>query len=84
MVEGRYKLRPGLYAAARIDHLAFSEVDGTTTRQSWDAPVTRWEAGGGYSLQRNLLLKLTYQHNTRSGGYVQDLGLVAAQAVYWF
>ena len=83
-VEGRYKIRPGLYAAARIDHLGFSEVAGATTRQSWDAPVTRWEIGGGYALQRNLLLKLEYQHNTRDGGRVTNLSLGAAQVVFWF
>ena len=63
-IEGRYKLRPGLYAAARFDHLGFSEVAGTPETLPWDAPVTRVEVGGGYSLQRNLLLKLSYQHNT--------------------
>src|SRR5262249_8008078 len=30
-VEGRYKIRPGFYAAARVDHLGFSRVTGTTT-----------------------------------------------------
>ena len=30
VVEGRYKIRPGLYAAARVDHLGFSEVTGTS------------------------------------------------------
>jgi hypothetical protein len=83
-VEGRYKIRPGLYAAARIDHLGFSDVADATTRQSWDAPVTRWEIGGGYALQRNLLLKLEYQHNTRDGGRVTALSLGAAQVVFWF
>ena len=83
-VEGRYKIRPGLYAAARFDHLGFSDVTNATTRQSWDAPVTRWEIGGGYSLQRNLLLKIEYQHNKRDGGRVTDLSLVAAQVVFWF
>ena len=29
-VEGRYKLRPGLYVAGRFDHLGFSDVTGTT------------------------------------------------------
>jgi hypothetical protein len=82
--EGRYKLRPGLYVAARVDSLRFSEVDGSAGRRSWDAPVDRWEVGGGYSLQRNLLLKLVYQHNHRDGGRVQDLGLTAAQVVFWF
>ena len=28
-VEGRYKLTPALYAAARLDHLGFSDLVGT-------------------------------------------------------
>ena len=43
--EGRYKIRPGLYLAARFDHLGFSEVEGSTGRRSWEAPVNRWEVG---------------------------------------
>ncbi len=83
-VEGRYKIRPGLYAAARFDHLGFSEVSGSTVRQPWDAPVTRWDIGGGYSIQRNLLIKAEYQYNMRAGGRVETLGLGAVQVVYWF
>jgi hypothetical protein len=83
-VEGRYKIRPGLYAAARFDHLGFSTIHTPTRTDSWDAPVTRVEMGGGYSLQRNLLLKLSYQHNTRAGGRVQRLNLGAAQLLFWF
>ena len=83
-VEGRYKIRPGLYAAARVDHLGFSEIDGSAGLRTWEAPVTRLEVGGGYSIQRNLVLKLAYQHNVRDGGRVQRLNLSAAQVVYWF
>jgi hypothetical protein len=83
-VEGRYKIVPGLYVAARLDHLAFSEVTGTNGPATWDAPVTRIEAGGGYSLLRNLLLKISGQHNTREGGRVTSLNLASAQIVYWF
>ncbi len=83
-VEGRYKIRPGLYAAARVDHLGFSEVTGSRGTLTWDAPVTRIEIGGGYSIQRNLLLKVSYQHNTRDGGRVTKLNLGSAQLVYWF
>jgi hypothetical protein len=83
-LEGRYKIRPGLYAAARLDHLGFSEISGATRRDSWDAPVTRLEAGGGYSLQRNLILKLSYQHNSRRGGRVHILNLAEAQLLFWF
>jgi hypothetical protein len=83
-VEGRYKFRPAFYAAARIDHLRFSEITGTLIRDQWEAPLTRFTVGGGYSIQRNLLLKAEYQHNARSGGRVHHLNLAAAQVVFWF
>jgi hypothetical protein len=83
-VEGRYKILPGLYAAARADHLGFSEITGSRGPRTWDAPVTRIEIGGGYSIQRNLLLKMSWQHNVRDGGRVTRLNLGAAQIVYWF
>jgi hypothetical protein len=84
-LEGRYKIMPGVYAAARFDHLGFSEVTGTSQTLPWDAPVTRIEVGPGISLQRNLLLKLAYQHNSRDGGpLIQHEHQVAFQVVYWF
>jgi hypothetical protein len=84
-IEGRYKLRPGLYAAARFDHLGFSEVTGTSLTLPWDAPVTRVEVATGYSLQRNLLLKVSYQHNRRDGGVLERVAdMAAAQLVFWF
>jgi hypothetical protein len=82
-LEGRYKIRPGLYVAARLDHLGFSEITGSSQRTGWDAPVSRTEIGGGYSLQRNLLLKLSVQHNARPAGRTMNLNLVAAQVVFW-
>lgn len=85
LVEGRYKLRPGLYAAGRLDALRFSRVDGTQARQvAWDAPVTRVEAGVGYSLRRNIVLKGVYQHNWRDMTRYASLGFVSAQLLYWF
>jgi len=85
LVEGRYKIAPGLYVAARVDHLGFSEVSTSAGLQSWDAPVTRAEAGTGISIQRNLLLKLAYQYNRRVGGPLVPTGRqTAAQLVYWF
>jgi len=85
--EGRYKIVPGLYAAARIDRLGFSDVTGSTTTLPWDVPVTRIEVGPGISIQRNLLLKLVYQHDSRDGGpafLVQREHQLAFQLVYWF
>jgi hypothetical protein len=83
-LEGRYKIRPRVYAAARLDHLGFNEITGTSIRETWDAPVTRVEVGGGYSLQRNLIFKLSYQHDTRDTAHVPVSNLTAAQIVFWF
>ena len=83
--EGRYKLRPDFYVAARYDYLGFSELAGTTGSLPWDAPVTRIEIGGGYSIQRNLLLKASIQHDDRDGGrLLRDARLAAVQLVFWF
>jgi hypothetical protein len=84
-IEGRYKIKPGLFAAARVDHLGFSDVAGTSVTEPWDAPVTRVEVGGGYSIQRNLQVKVSYQYNRRDGGILEQLAhLKAAQLVFWF
>jgi hypothetical protein len=84
-IEGRYKLRPGLYAAARYDRLGFSKITSARETLPWDSPVRRVEIGGGYSIQRNLVLKLSYQHNTRDGGVLlRAAHLGAAQLVFWF
>jgi hypothetical protein len=83
-IEGRYKIHPRAYAAARFDHLGFTTITGVTRTATWDAPVTRVELGGGYLVQRNLQLKLSFQRNTRLGGRVSNLKIGAVQAVFWF
>ena len=84
-LEGRYKVRPGLYVAARAEHLGFSAVTSSTQTLPWDAPVNRIELGAGYSIQRNLLLKGSYQHNDRDGGPLTRIArMFAAQLVFWF
>ena len=82
--EARYKLRPGLYVAARGERLAFTEVETAAGPRTWDAPVTRVEAGAGFSPRRHLLLKASWQHNWRDGGAVTENDLVAGQVVLWF
>jgi len=82
--EVRYKVRPGLYLAGRLEHLGFSSLDTTLGRQSWDAPVARVEAGAGYALRHDLLLKASWQHNSRDGGRVRRNDLFSAQVSLWF
>jgi hypothetical protein len=83
-VEARYTFMPGAYAAARVERLTFNRIAGTTRIATWDAPVSRYEIGGGYYLQRNVVARLSYQHNTRDGGRVTRDGLMAAQLLFWF
>lgn len=83
-LEGRYTFLPGMYAAARAEHLAFSRIAGTTRTAAWDAPVSRVEVGGGYYLQRNLILRVAVQMNRRDGGRVRRSTLPAAQLLFWF
>jgi hypothetical protein len=83
--EGRYKLRPDLYVAARYDHLGFSDETTLSGTLPWDAPVTRIEIGAGYSIERNLLLKGSFQHDRRDGGRLPPTAhIIATQLVFWF
>ena len=83
-VEGRYKLFPGAYLAARLERLWFGTIMGTTHPDTWDADVTRLEAGGGYSFARNVTGKLSYQYNRRDSRWYPRQHLVSAQVVLWF
>jgi hypothetical protein len=46
--------------------------------------VTRVEAGVGYSVERNVLVKVSGQYNDRNAGRTHRARMVAAQVVYWF
>ncbi len=84
MVEGRYKLTPRVHVAARFDRLGFNTIASPTRTGPWEAPVTRWEVGGGYALQRNSNLRLSVQRNRRDGGRVRSMTALSAQLLYWF
>ena len=83
-VESRFKIRPGLYAAARLERMSFGRVPSQLGEATWEAPVTRVEAGAGWSPWRHATLKLAWQHDERDGGRVRREDLVAAQVVLWF
>ena len=83
-VEARYKLRPGLYLASRVERLAMKELGSTLGYLTWDADVTRFELGAGYAPLRHVLLKAAWQHNERDGGRVRQNDLVSAQVLLWY
>jgi hypothetical protein len=83
-IEGRYRVTPRIFVAARADRLGFSELAGTVVRLPWDAPVRRLEWGMGYYVQRNLVLRATAQQNWRDTGRVTHRTYVSGQLAYWF
>jgi hypothetical protein len=82
-VEGSYKVFPGLFVAARADRLTFNRVTGSTQTRTWDAPITRFEAGVGYYIRRNLLGRVTSQHNSRDGGLIRKRNQFTVQLQFW-
>ncbi len=83
-LEARYRLRPDVYVAARAERLAFGEVTLDAITTPWEARVTRFEGGMGYSISRHTRLKAVYQLNVRDGGRVRRSHLGAAQVVVWY
>jgi hypothetical protein len=83
-LEGRYRVTPRIFVAARADRLGFSKLSGTILRLPWDAPVQRLEWGMGYYAQRNLVLRATVQQNWRDGGRVRRRTYLSGQLAYWF
>lgn len=83
-VEGRYTIRPGLYAAARAEHLGFNDLATPGGLAAWEAPVSRLEVGGGYYLQRNVIGRLAFQVNQRDAGRITQARLLAGQLLFWF
>jgi hypothetical protein len=83
-VEGRLKVHPRAFVAARADRLDFSQVADAGTAQTWDAPVTRVEAGGGWYFRRNLVGKAVWQHNVRDGGRQRQASFASGQVLFWF
>lgn len=84
VVEGVYKLAPGLTAALRGEHLGFDRLAGRRLADTWDAPLWRVEAGLSRALRRNVHVMGSYQHNWRDGGPRRQAGLVAGRAVVSF
>jgi hypothetical protein len=58
-----------------------STYEGPVT---WDAPVTRFEGGFGYTFHRNVLGKLALQYNTRDSYGVATRWIPALQVLVWF
>jgi hypothetical protein len=85
LVEAPSRVQPRLYLAARADWLGFSKITGTLFNGPvpWDAPLERFEAGGGWYFRRNLVGRMTWQRNWRDGGRLRQKSFVAGQLLFW-
>jgi hypothetical protein len=83
-VEGRYRVAPGWTVGARVDRLEFGEIRGTRGWDTWDADVTRVEAGVSFTPWRHVSLRAVYQYNWRDTTRFSSEGFVAAQLGLWF
>ena len=88
-VEGRYSLRPGLFAAARYGGLRFGEIDdgtGAANSEPWDNDVDRFELGLGYRPTEPVIAKLVAQLNDlgRPGSETDGEHILAAQLTLLF
>jgi len=92
-VEAKYTIGPRLFVAGRWSQLKFAEIadasdfdgDGRLL-ESWDYDVSQVEIGFGYRVNRNAVIKATYELNRTfeiPGGDPSD-DLVALQAVVFF
>lgn len=70
-----------LFVAGRLEAMRFSSLDfgDSLGNHSWDLPIDRWEAGLGYHIDRNNLVKLIYQHVSSSESDLLDDSFFAAQ-----
>jgi len=84
LAEARYRFYPGMYVAARGERLGFNRIRVSFGVEPWEAPVTRLELGGGYSIIRNVTIKGSWQRDWRDAGRVRRDSLGALQVVYWF
>jgi predicted porin len=66
-VEAKYKILPGLYAAARWNQILFNAIPTPTGSKTWDRDTTRIEVGVGYYAYQNLLIKAEYEFNIQRG-----------------
>jgi hypothetical protein len=78
-LEVKYTVVPRLYIAARFGELRFNSVQLNGISQMWDFPVSSFEGGIGYFIDRNALIKLIRRETRIKGGSHPKDNLTALQ-----
>jgi hypothetical protein len=80
-VEAKYTIMPRVYLAVRSGGLVFRDARLNGVEQPWDYNVSEWEGGGGYFLDRDVLVKIVRRETRVYGGSRPKDNLTALQLV---
>jgi len=80
-LEGKYTFLPRLYGALRVSGLRFDSIYLDSADRPWDYPVTEWEGGFGYFLDKDVVLKLVRRETRIHGDSTPKDNLTALQLV---
>jgi hypothetical protein len=84
-IEAKYKINPGLFAAARWNQELFGTVNnGTGGQETWGHDMYRIDLALGYRFTRHLQSKLQYSFGHRNASPQQGEQLIAAQVTLKF
>lgn len=85
-IEGQFFFLPELYAAARLDHMLYTDITDPSNGQKtpWGYDITRIETGIGYRPLPELLLKGVVQYNTLENPATKEITIVTLQAAFHF
>ena len=79
--EGKYTIVPRLYAALRVSGLEFGNAPLGGIEQPWDYDMVELEAGIGYFIDRDVLLKAVRRETRIKGGSYPKDNLTVLQLV---
>jgi hypothetical protein len=71
----------GFYGAVRFDQMLFDSFEDSSGKSfNWDYNISRTEAGFGYYMNKDALIKLVWQHNEIENN--EDADLLCTQMVF--
>ena len=82
--EIKYTVLPRWYIAGRINQLIFSQIEAYESKEGWDHDVFQIEAGIGYAVDRNTLVKAVFKETSIHGITKESNSMIALQLVASF
>ena len=84
-LEGKFKLRPGLFGALRFGEMRFREAQRSNgSSEVWDYNVRRIQLAGGYQITEQIGIRGEYMFNQTDGPIDPDDNLLSMQMTWSF